>query len=646
MFQVSALSKRFGEKLLFDGLTWQVGGLDRVGLVGPNGAGKSTLLGIIAGRVEADGGLVITAKGSRVGLLSQDLTFDRDRTVMAEVLSGTDELNQVRAELERVERLLEGSDGLDAAVNEYGALRERFEVLGGDHVEVDARRILGGLGFDQAASGRPVASFSGGWRMRVALARLLLSRPRVLLLDEPTNHLDLESVAWLEEYLRSYPGAVVVVSHDRTFLNRAVNRIAELGPGGVKVYPGGYDNWLIEREKERALEEKRAEEQAAEIERIERFIERFRAKATKAAAVQSRVKQLEKIERMELAPASKVIGGFRFPQPPRSGRTVAALSGVRKAYGDNVVYAGLDLSIERGQRIALVGVNGAGKSTLLRILAGVLPVEAGKVVLGHNVTVGYYAQHQLEMLDPQHSVLDSMADVADIETYPLIRGILGGFLFSGNDVEKPIAVLSGGEKARVALGRLLLRPVTLLLMDEPTNHLDLDSRRALEDALCRYDGTLVVVSHDRWFMNAVCTHVLEVGREDGRSTVTWTLGNYDEYLAKKALEAVPAQGPARVGESDDDKARKRREAEERQRVHQATKGLKAELERVEKRIEADEAALGALDAELADPAVYEQGRAAELLRRRPTIEAAIEAAYAQWADVEAKITAATAAAKR
>ena len=664
MLQAVGVEKRYGEKLLFEGLVWQIGLKERIGLVGPNGAGKSTLLSILAGRLEPDAGSVIIPKTIRLGLLAQDLSFDFTRTVLAEVLRASEELQSLSVAIADAEQKLERDDAsaTEATLEEYSRLRDRFERLGGDTIEVEAKRVLGGLGFRDDQLQDPAVRFSGGWRMRIALARLLVSRPDILMLDEPTNHLDLESLAWLEGYIASYPGTVVTVSHDRTFLNRTVNRIAEIGPFGVKVYVGNYEDWLVARERERELIEKRQGEQAAEIERIERFIDRFRSKATKAAAVQSRVKQLEKIDRIEVGPVAKKMRGFRFPQPPRSGRIVAELKGVRKAYAEKVVYDGLNLAVERGQRIALVGVNGAGKSTLLKILSGVLPIEAGERVLGHNVNVGYYAQHQLDTLNPDHSVLEALAEVADIETYPMIRGILGGFLFSGDDVEKPIRVLSGGEKARVALGRLLLRPVTLLLMDEPTNHLDLDSRGSLEDALRRYEGTLVVVSHDRYFMNAVCTHVLEVdtsATSPGRpaaSKVSFYLGTYDEYVAKKQAEAaadgtaiskpgtssIAAKPGAASPDTDDERARKRREAESRQRLHSETKHLKVEVARLEANIPALEARLCGIDALLADPAVYAKGDAKGLLLERQDIIEKTEAAYARWAEIDAAIEAARA----
>ena len=648
MIQLVGVHKRFGHTLLFEDLSWHIRRGERIGLVGPNGAGKTTLLEILVGRQEPDLGRVVRTKGVTVGLLAQEQDFSAGRSVLDEVEKATEELREVTHELRDLEARLGGADA--RTLERYGALRDRFEALGGYTAEAEARRVLCGLGFKNEELLQPASRFSGGWRMRIALARLLLQSPDVLLLDEPTNHLDLESLQWFEDYLAAYDGTVVVVSHDRYFLNRTVERIADLRPDGVRQYKGGYDAFIQQWEEEAAQREKQAARQDAEIAKTERFIERFRSKNTKAKQVQSRVKALEKIEKVQLLERVKAVRGFRFPQPPRTGRTVVELRDLHHAYGDIPVYRGLNLVIERGQRIALVGPNGAGKSTLLKLLAGAITQQGGELVLGHQVTVGYFAQHQLEALTAGRSVLEEMTEAADIATYPLVRGLLGAFLFSGDDVAKPVEVLSGGEKARLALCRILLRPVSLLMMDEPTNHLDLSSRETLEDALRRYEGTLVVVSHDRYFINAVCDHIFEVVSGEVRCFP----GNYDDYLWKKAQEeqaAAPAVTPggrtvaggAAEPSEEDRRARKRREAEERKRIHQATHRLKAELEALEPQIEAAEARVAAIDEELADPASYTRdGHVPALIAERATLQASVAELYARWEALDASIAEASA----
>jgi ATP-binding cassette subfamily F protein 3 len=505
----------------------------------------------------------------------------------------------------------------------YGDLQHRFEAGGGYRLESEARAILGGLGFAETDMLRPLAEYSGGWRMRAALARLLLLRPSLLLLDEPTNHLDLESLAWLEGFLAAYEGAVVVVSHDRYFLNRMVTSIADLGPGGLTLYAGDYDHFLVEREARRALLEARARNQARQVAEIERFIERFRYKATKARQVQSRVKMLERLERVESPSETRQIR-FRFPEPPRAGRRVIELRDVHKAYGDTVVYAGANFAVERGDKVALVGPNGAGKSTLLRMVAGVLPFEAGERVLGSNVTVHYYAQHQLDALDPARTALDELEAVAPDLTQTRLRTILGAFLLSGDAVDKKVAVLSGGEKARVALARMLVRPAALLALDEPTNHLDLVSRGVLEEALVGFAGTIVFISHDRYFINRVATRIVEV--EAG--VLTPYAGGYDDYRAAKAAAlAAPAAPrpapPAREKASAPPVARPRPAAEARE--------LRRRRDDVEARIHALEGRLHALTAAFADPGLYADGeRVRAMTRERHDAEAEVAGLMREW----------------
>jgi ATP-binding cassette subfamily F protein 3 len=533
------VSKGYAGQELLRGMSWRIGRGERIGLVGPNGAGKTTLCRILAGVEEPDAGRVHRDSGVTVGYLPQEVTGGEDRTVLAEALSGFDEVWRLEAQLESLAARMAGPDAPAGLTDTYGEIQHRFEALGGYRLEAEAKIILDGLGFGADAIHRPLAEFSGGWRMRAALARLLLLRPDLLLLDEPTNHLDLESLAWLENFLAAYEGTVVIVSHDRYFLNRMVTAIADLTAGGVTLYHGDYDHFLVEREARQALLEAQARNQAKRVAEIERFIERFRYKASKARQVQSRVKMLDRMERVETEAAARRIH-FSFPQPPRTGRLVARLTGVHKAYGDNVVYAGMDFQVERGDRVALVGVNGAGKSTLLKILAGALDFDAGERLLGSHVEVQYYAQHQLDALDPSRTVLEELEHAAPEAPISRLRTILGSFLFSGDAVEKKVGVLSGGEKARLALAKMLARPAALLCMDEPTNHLDLASKEVLEEALGGFTGTIVFISHDRYFINRIATQVVEVAH----GHLTTHLGTYDDYLAHKSTPATPSSGAA------------------------------------------------------------------------------------------------------
>ncbi|HEX9187055.1 MAG TPA: ABC-F family ATP-binding cassette domain-containing protein, partial [Vicinamibacteria bacterium] len=506
MIALDRVSKAFGGQAVLRDCAWRIVRGERIGLVGPNGAGKTTLCRILAGDEEPDAGRVHVDGGVRIGYLPQEVTGAGDRSVLAEALSGFSEVWELEAELERLASLMAQPGADPSLVDAYGVAQHRFEAKGGYRLESDAKIILGGLGFGPADLHRPLAEFSGGWRMRVALARLLLLRPDLLLLDEPTNHLDLESLGWLESFLSGYDGTVVLVSHDRYFLNRMATAIAELEGGAITVYTGNYDAYLVEREARRELLQARARNQAKRVAEIERFIERFRYQATKARQVQSRVKMLERIEQVEVGRDARRIQ-FRFPQPPRAGRVVIELRSIHKAYGAHTVYAGVDLTVERGERVALVGVNGAGKSTLLKIAAGVLPFERGTRALGAHVESHYYAQHQLDALDPGRTALEELALADPGATTERLRTMLGCFLLGGDAADKKIAVLSGGEKARVALAKMLLRPAALLCLDEPTNHLDLASKEVLEAALETFTGTMVFISHDRYFINRIATRV-------------------------------------------------------------------------------------------------------------------------------------------
>jgi ATP-binding cassette subfamily F protein 3 len=610
VIQLEGVSKAYGDRVLFRGVTWQIAGRERIGLVGPNGIGKTTLCRILAGLDPPDTGRVSRARETTVGYLPQEAAGEAHGSVLGEALSGFPEVWELERQMEALAvRLREAPD--EATTARYGDLQHRFEALGGYRLETEARVVLSGLGFREAELSRPLQEFSGGWRMRAALARLLLQSPTLLLLDEPTNHLDLESLGWLESYLDAYDGSVTVVSHDRYFLNRMVTTIAELSPAGLELYPGDYDDYLAQREARQALLEARARNQAKRVAEIERFIERFRYKATKARQVQSRIKMLGRIDRIEVDGAARQIR-FRFPEPPRTGRHVVQLRRLAKAYGPKVVYAGIDLDLERGDRVALVGPNGAGKSTLLRILAGALAHDGGERILGAHVATQYYAQHQLDALDPARTVLEEMEAAAPDTDRTRLRTLLGAFLFSGDAVDKRVRVLSGGEKARLALARMLARPAPLLCLDEPTNHLDLASRAVLEDALADFAGTMVFISHDRYFINRLATKVIEV--RDGR--LVTHLGGYDDYQAALTRPAdapatpvapPPAREPAAAAVSAPAPPER---ARRRPRVDPVVRELRRRLDGLETQIHALEARLEDLGRTLADPALYADGERA------------------------------------
>jgi ATP-binding cassette, subfamily F, member 3 len=639
---LSDVEVTFGARTLFSGVTVQITPGTRTALVGRNGSGKTTLLEILAGERDPDAGEVARAKGTRVGYLRQEVAELSGRDVLDEVIAGSpltvlgDEVATLLARIDATD----DAEGIAALVERLGPLQARFEQQGGYGVEAEARAILAGLGFDGADLERDIAELSGGWRMRVVLARLLLARPDVLLLDEPTNHLDLESLTWLEGFITGYEGALVIVSHDRVFMNNVVDRVVELAHGRATTYVGDYDAYVEQRELRREQLEAAARNQQRKIEQTERFIERFRAKNTIATRVQSRIKQLERMERIELPPDERALRGIRFPAPPRPGRIVVELAGVVKRYGDNTVYDGLDVAVERGQKVALVGPNGAGKSTLLRILAGVEPFQAGERRLGHNVEVAYYAQHTIDALDLDRTILEELTAVVDTsQTNP--RGLAGAFLFSGDDVDKPVRVLSGGERARLALAKLVADPVNLLCMDEPTNHLDIPARDVVEEALVTYPGTIVLITHDRHLIRAVADTVFEV--RDGQVRVH--LGSYDDLegrapgvrgVEEREVEAAPTR--------DDDGERKRREAERRNRIYRATRELRDAVGDVEQELGEAEGVVARVNRLLADPTIYgdeervralvaehsaAKDRAADLMRRWETLSTELEEATAR-----------------
>jgi ATP-binding cassette subfamily F protein 3 len=546
VLNLAGIAKRYGPQVVLADVTWSVPDGARVGLTGPNGAGKSTLLRIIAGEVEPDAGTIALPRGAQVGYLPQHVLGTRGVTVRAHALAAFADLHALEERRTSLEHALATvpPDGADYGplMERYMAVCEEWDHRGRYDTESEADAVLCGLGFRPDDLARDCAELSGGWQMRVALAQLLLRRPDFLLLDEPTNYLDLEARTWLEEFLVQYPGTLIMVAHDRYFLDVTVDHIAEVLHGRVTDYPMNYSRYLAEREERLEQARKAYEDQKAEIERIEAFIHRFRYQASKAALVQSRVKQLEKIERLPPPDGHERTLKIRLPEAPRSGRAVLELKAARKRYGDVAVYDGADVLIERGQRVALVGPNGAGKTTLLKLLAGVLPLDGGELRVGHNVKIGYFAQDHAEMLDPGRTALEEMMSVADVETAPHVRKLLGAFLFSGDAVEKRAGVLSGGERSRLALAKLLLEPSNCLLLDEPTNHLDLTAKEVLLAALLEYAGTLVIVAHDRYLLDRLPTQVVEVGA----GHAVRYLGNYEDYLrAKERQAAAPAPCAAR-----------------------------------------------------------------------------------------------------
>jgi ATPase subunit of ABC transporter with duplicated ATPase domains len=534
------VSKQYGRQVLFVDASFQLNSGEKVGLVGPNGAGKTTLFRMIVGEESADEGDVSVPRKLSVGYFRQDVEEMSGRSVLDEAIAGSGRLGDLHHELEALQHAMGDparAGDMDRILARFGEVQEEYEHLGGYGLEAQAREVLHGLGFDDERIDGDVGALSGGWKMRVAMARVLLGAPDVLLMDEPTNHLDIESIIWLEAFLKSRAGALLMTSHDREFMNRVVGKIAEIDGGEITVYSGNYDFYERERAVREANREAAYARQQAMLAKEQRFIERFAAHAAKAAQVQSRVKALEKIERIELPKKRKVVR-FDFRQPMRSGDQVAVLENVSKAYGRRVVYDGLNMTIRRGERWCVMGRNGAGKTTLLRMVAGALAPDAGDVTLGASLRLGYFAQQALDLLDPDLTVEEQLQRDFPDESIGVLRNLAGAFQFSGDDVDKKIKALSGGEKTRLAIARMLLNPPNFLVLDEPTNHLDLFTKEMLIEALKDFEGTMLFVSHDRAFLRALGNRVVELGGESGvEKDPHFYPGSYVEYVARTGHEA-------------------------------------------------------------------------------------------------------------
>jgi ATPase subunit of ABC transporter with duplicated ATPase domains len=535
VIRLDSVSKSHGKQILFLEASAAVNPGEKVGLVGANGSGKTTIFRLIVGEEQPDGGNVMVDRGVSIGYFSQDVGEMSGMSVLAATMAGAGEVSKVASELHALEQALadpERADEMEQLVERFGEVQARFDELGGYGLESRTREILAGLGFHPEVVDGDVGALSGGWKMRVALARILLMKPDLLLLDEPTNHLDIESIIWLENFLREYAGALVMTSHDREFMNRLVTKVIEIDAGDITSYSGNFDFYVGQREQKAAQVEAAYQRQQAMLAKEQAFIDRFKARASHAAQVQSRVKKLDKIEKLE-PPRRRHVIEFDFPKPARSGDDVVKLSHVSKGYGSRKIYASFDFLVRRRERWCVMGVNGAGKSTLLRLVAGQSQADSGEVALGANVKLGYFAQHAMEILDPGLTVIETLEAAFPLAALGPLKVLCGAFGFSGSDVDKPCRVLSGGEKARVVLARMLFHPPNLLVLDEPTNHLDLDTKEMLVKALGDFEGTLLFVSHDRRFLSQLSNRVLEIN-PDGPVLYG---GGYTEYVAATGREA-------------------------------------------------------------------------------------------------------------
>jgi len=634
MISINKASIIFGDKILFKDLTWSINEGSRIGLVGNNGTGKTTLIRVMAGEQILDRGSVSIPGNLRIGYLPQDLVELGDRSVMNFIMDRTG-MAKLETELSILEtevaRSAVESGGYKKKLMQLEEKRKTFEAAEGYSFEAMAKKVLKGLGFRDQDSQRTCGEFSGGWKMRILLASVLLSRSDVLFLDEPTNHLDTESMEWLENWLSSYRGTIVAVSHDKIFLDKVCRQIAELSHGGITLYKGNYSEYLEQKEKNRELTERAQKKQQKEIEKTEAFISRFRYKASKASQVQSRIKKLEKIQTIDMIEDDRSIH-LRFPPCRRSGYEVVKLEGIGRTYGENKVFSDIDLTIHRGEKVALVGINGAGKSTLSRLIGKVEPPSEGTVIHGHMVKIGFFSQESARNLNYSNSIWQEVAGIGSLNEQEK-KNLLGAFLFAGDDIQKRIEILSGGEKSRLALLKLLLEDFNFLILDEPTNHLDMKTRKLFQQALITYDGTLVIVSHDRYFLDKLVDRVIEI--HEGH--ITDYPGNYSYFINKRtagmAETAKNGNSPSanKEGPFSDQRQKKRREAEERNRIFQARKHILAKLEPVEERISALEAERDGLDRNLCDENMLRNSQKIQaLMKRRSEIDQDLDGLMPKW----------------
>lgn len=645
MLQLENISLTYGDKTLFDGISTLINPGERVGLVGPNGAGKSTLLKIIAGEVYPDSGTINMSKSATVGYLPQDgVDPDPSLTVYEEMESIFSGIQEVEEELqntrEKLGELDEGSSEYESAMQRIGTLQTRLEQSGAYELESNIEKILMGLGFEPSDFNRSTTEFSGGWLMRIALGKLLLQQPTYLLLDEPTNHLDIESLRWMEQFLKNYHGAVIVVSHDKAFLNKITERTLALEHGNLYDYSGNYNYYEEKHAEFKEHLRKKYENQQRQIKEIQDFIDKFRYNASKAAQVQSRIKQLERMDKIELDERDDEIF-FEFPQPERSGAVVMKLEHIKKQYGNNIVFEDLNYSVDRQDKIAVVGPNGAGKSTLIRIIAGLIDFDNGTRELGHNVSISYFAQHQAEELDLDKTVFEIMRDAAPMAKETRLRTILGCFLFQGDDVFKKVSVLSGGEKSRLALARMLMKPANFMIFDEPTNHLDMESKEILQQALDQYEGTYMIVSHDRDFLDPIVDKVLEVRPNE----TNIFLGNVSYYLEKvqEREDSQQDDGSSQSGSSDNGslsrKEERRLEAQKRQEKYNQIKPLKKKIDPVENNIELMENRKEEIEDLMSESNFYDdEERVKKISMEYEKLKAELVEAYAEWEELATKIS--------
>jgi ATP-binding cassette subfamily F protein 3 len=615
MFSVNQLSVVFSGIPLFEGISFLVNPRDRIGLVGKNGAGKTTLLRVMSGQMEAEKGTVVMPSGAEAGYLPQEMVVRSDRTVLAEALTAFKKLEAIQAEIVKLTHALEKRTDFES--KEYLRLIERlnhandeFSVFGGPTMQADTERVLLGLGFEHSDFSRAVNEFSGGWKMRIELAKLLLRRPQLLLLDEPTNHLDIESIQWLEEFLCTYPGALILVSHDRAFLDNVTERTVEISLGKIYDYKACYSDYVLLREERMEQQQAAFSNQQKQIEQIEKFITRFRYKATKARQVQSKLKYLNKIERVEVDETDASAIHFRFPPAPHSGKITMEAEGVSKRYGDHLVLKDVNFALVRGEKVAFVGRNGEGKTTLSRIIIKDLEHE-GIVKLGHQVKIGYFAQNQAELLDMEKTVFQTIDDAAVGDMRPRVRGLLGSFLFGAEAMDKKVKVLSGGEKSRLALAKLLLTPVNFLVLDEPTNHLDMVSKDILKNALLRFDGTMVIVSHDRDFLQGLTNKVFEFRNRSIRQY----LGDIYDFLDSRKLESLKELEQLKKSQLqmrlDQPQSDNKQEYQKRKEHERELRKVTNQVDRIEKEIAETEASIAGIDLILSDPEQYPEAAALE-----------------------------------